>query len=53
MVGILNVIKEVGMIFVPSKGGVSHHHEEWTEIDDIVLGTKILLLTLFELATKK
>lgn len=48
-----NHIKEVGMIFVPSKGGVSHHHEEWTDIDDIVLGTKILLLTLLELATTK
>lgn len=48
-----NRIKEVGMIFVPSKGGVSHHHAEWTEIDDIVLGTKILLLTLLELATGK
>jgi hydantoinase/carbamoylase family amidase len=46
-----NRVKEVGMIFVPSKGGVSHHHAEWTDIDDIVLGTKILLLTLFELAT--
>ncbi len=44
-------VKEVGMIFVPSKGGVSHHHEEWTDIDDIVLGTKILLLTMLELAT--
>ncbi|HEY9681392.1 MAG TPA: M20 family metallo-hydrolase [Oculatellaceae cyanobacterium] len=46
-----NHIKEVGMIFVPSKGGVSHHHDEWSDIDDIVLGTKILLLTLYELAT--
>ncbi len=48
-----NHIKEVGMIFIPSKGGVSHHHEEWTDINDIVLGTKILLLTLLELATRK
>ncbi len=48
-----NHVKEVGMIFVPSKGGVSHHHAEWTDIDDIVLGTKILLLTLLELATRK
>ncbi len=48
-----NRIKEVGMIFVPSKGGVSHHHAEWTDIDDIILGTKILLLTLLELATEK
>jgi hydantoinase/carbamoylase family amidase len=48
-----NHIKEVGMIFVPSKGGISHHHEEWSDIDDIVLGTKVLLLTLFELASRK
>jgi hydantoinase/carbamoylase family amidase len=46
-----NHIEEVGMIFVPSKGGVSHHHDEWSDIDDIVLGTKVLLLTLYELAT--
>jgi len=46
-----NHVKEVGMIFVPSKAGVSHHHEEWTDADQIVLGTKILLLTLLELAT--
>lgn len=48
-----NIIKDVGMIFVPSKDGVSHHHDEWTDIDEIVLGAKILLLTLFELATKE
>jgi N-carbamoyl-L-amino-acid hydrolase len=50
---ISNHIKEVGMIFVPSRGGISHHHDEWSDIDDIVLGTKILLLTLFELASRK
>lgn len=46
-------VKETGMIFVPSKGGISHHHEEWTDINDIVLGTKILLLTLLELAMRR
>ena len=47
-----NRVKEVGMIFIPSRAGVSHHHEEHTDADEIVLGAKVLLLTLLELATK-
>jgi N-carbamoyl-L-amino-acid hydrolase len=30
-----------GMLFVPSKGGVSHHWSEDTEADDIVLGAQV------------
>jgi hydantoinase/carbamoylase family amidase len=44
-------LKDVGMIFVPSRGGVSHHPEEWTDPDHIVSGAKVLLLTLLQLAT--
>lgn len=32
----------IGMIFVPSKGGISHSPEEWTQIEDCELGTEVL-----------
>ncbi|MFB3883954.1 MAG: Zn-dependent hydrolase [Thermodesulfobacteriota bacterium] len=44
-------ITEVGMIFVPSKGGRSHCPEEWTELKDIKLGADILLETVTDLAS--
>ncbi|WP_394884663.1 M20 family metallo-hydrolase [Clostridium butyricum] len=40
----------VSMIFVPSKDGVSHSPDEWTDFEDIALGTDILAETLFTLA---
>jgi N-carbamoyl-L-amino-acid hydrolase len=39
-----------GMIFVRCRDGVSHHHTEHAEIDDMVLGADILVSTLLELA---
>ncbi len=33
---------DVGMIFVPSKDGISHSHREWTELDQIEEGIKVL-----------
>lgn len=39
----------VGMIFVPSKKGVSHSPHEWTDWRDIETGTNVLLNTLLEL----
>lgn len=38
-----------GMIFVPSKDGVSHHYAEDTDIDDITPGVQLLLDTVLEL----
>jgi len=38
-------IAPTGMIFVPSKGGRSHCPEEWTEFEEIRLGTEILACT--------
>lgn len=35
-----------GMIFVPSKDGCSHCGEEWTEFEDICLGTEVLAQTM-------
>jgi hydantoinase/carbamoylase family amidase len=37
------------MIFVPSKDGKSHCAEEWTEWEDIVIGTETLLNTLIKI----
>lgn len=38
-----------GMIFVPSKGGVSHSKDEWTDWPDVGRGADALLQTLKEL----
>lgn len=35
-----------GMIFVPSKGGRSHTPEEWTDLDQVAVGAKVLAETL-------
>ena len=40
------LLAPVGMIFVPSIGGISHAPEERTEDSDIVNGANVLLLTL-------
>lgn len=39
----------VGMIFVPSVGGISHSPREFSRPDDIVNGTNVLLHTLLKL----
>lgn len=38
------------MLFVPSKDGISHSKEEWTDFEDIALGTDVLAHTLLKLA---
>jgi len=43
-------LTDVGMIFVPSKDGVSHSPEEFTSYEDIEKGANILLETIVELA---
>jgi acetylornithine deacetylase/succinyl-diaminopimelate desuccinylase-like protein len=43
-------LAEAGMIFVPSRDGRSHCPQEFTSIEDIVLGCEILLDTAIELA---
>ena len=39
----------IGMIFVPSVGGISHSPQEFTTPEDVVNGANVLLLTLLEL----
>lgn len=38
------------MIFVPSKNGISHSPEEWTDYEEIAKGADVLASTLLELA---
>lgn len=42
----------VAMIFVPSKNGISHSAEEWTEFADIAAGTDVLMDTLLAMANE-
>ncbi len=44
------VVSESGMIFVPSRSGISHSPQEWTNEHDILKGTQVLLATLLDLA---
>lgn len=43
-------IAPFGMIFVPSKGGISHSPKEWTDYIDIAKGVDALADTLIKLA---
>lgn len=40
------------MIFVPSKNGISHHSDEWTEFEDIARGTDVLAESLYRLSNE-
>ena len=40
-----------GMIFVPSRRGISHSPEEWTDVADCELGARVLAGTLRRLAS--
>ncbi|OGQ52461.1 MAG: hypothetical protein A2W66_00235 [Deltaproteobacteria bacterium RIFCSPLOWO2_02_56_12] len=46
-------ITRAGMIFVPSKRGISHNPMEWTDPEDICLGAQILLETIVRVANEK
>ena len=43
-------LTQMGMIFVRSKNGISHNPEEWTDKEDCMIGTQVLLNTLVKLA---
>ena len=43
------LITPVGMIFVPSKGGISHSPSEYTSPEDMANGANVLLHTLLKL----
>jgi acetylornithine deacetylase/succinyl-diaminopimelate desuccinylase-like protein len=47
---ILGAKVPIGMIFVPSRGGVSHHPDEYTEPGQIEAGVRVLAGALSRLA---
>jgi allantoate deiminase len=46
---VVNAIIPAGMLFVPSKDGLSHVPEEWTSASDIARGVDVLLHSLLKL----
>lgn len=46
-------ITPAGMIFVPSKRGISHNPLEWTDPEDIGLGSQLLMETMIRVANEK
>ncbi|MFC0558931.1 Zn-dependent hydrolase [Halalkalibacter alkalisediminis] len=47
---IMTKLTKMGMIFVRSIDGLSHNPKEWTEKEDCMIGTQVLLNTLVKLA---
>ncbi|WP_395405783.1 Zn-dependent hydrolase (plasmid) [Arthrobacter sp. UC242_113] len=45
----INTIIPTGLLFVPSKNGLSHVPEEWTEASEIATGIDVLAATFFNL----
>ena len=46
-------ITPAGMIFVPSKRGISHNPLEWTDPRDIALGAQLLMETMIRVSNEK
>ncbi len=46
----LGDLTKVGMLFVPSRGGISHDRAEFTRVEDIAAGTDVLAAAMLELA---
>ena len=46
-------VTPAGMIFVPSKRGISHNPLEWTDPADIALGAQLLMETMVRVANEK
>lgn len=48
---IMASLAPTAMIFVPSRDGLSHHPDEWTDYEDLEAGTRLLLETVIRLAS--
>ena len=48
----MSQITRAGMTFVPSRAGKSHCPEEWTDYENIALGTQMLLNTIMKIDEK-
>lgn len=46
-------ITPAGMIFVPSRRGISHNPLEWTDPDDLALGAQLLMETMIRVANEE
>jgi allantoate deiminase len=47
---VMENITEIGMLFIRSKDGVSHNPKEWSEKEDVLIGSTILLESVLLLA---
>jgi hydantoinase/carbamoylase family amidase len=45
----INRVVPAGMIFVPSRDGISHSPDEWTSTEQIAIGTRVLAAALLNL----
>jgi N-carbamoyl-L-amino-acid hydrolase len=50
--GYLSTVVPTAMVFVPSRGGISHHPDEWTEREHVQAGADVLLGAVLPCATK-
>jgi beta-ureidopropionase / N-carbamoyl-L-amino-acid hydrolase len=48
---VMTQITPSGMVFVPSRDGISHHPEEFTALEDCINGANVLLGAAVALAT--
>ncbi|MFC3885469.1 M20 family metallo-hydrolase [Bacillus songklensis] len=46
---VMGELTEIGMIFVRSRDGISHHPEEWSSFEDVALGCEVLYRTTVRL----
>ncbi len=49
---IMAEIAPTSLIFVPSKDGLSHHPDEWTDYEDLKKGVEVMLDTVIQLGKK-
>ncbi|MCO7124302.1 hydantoinase/carbamoylase family amidase [Sporolactobacillus shoreicorticis] len=48
----MSTLTDTGMIFVPSRGGISHHPDEYTSWEDIKTGIQVMFQSLMNLYEK-
>ncbi|WP_180247550.1 M20 family metallo-hydrolase [Bacillus sp. AFS031507] len=46
---VLGKLTDIGMIFVRSRNGISHHPDEWSSFEDVALGCEVLFRTTLKL----
>jgi len=48
----LHYVCPTGMIFVPCRGGISHHPDEWAEPEHLTAGAQVLADVVWDLASR-